>query len=252
MNKIRRFKTNLLFFAFVFPILSSHAFADAIGTQEWEYEVSKSIAASLADTAYWNQALPYFRDLSAHTQDWNVLLLHAKVELQRGNTDSAQDAIDRALSIHPDNPRLLLMAGDIAADRHQIEAAVEKYDRVLTLQPQNERALLHLARQVFALRRWQRVIELYESYLSTHEPTSEILVRLSAAYENLGEIRRAERCLLDNLALHNNKALAYLPLERFYKRQNDETRLKEILKERMKYQKNEDNRNLRQLLPSSR
>ena len=197
-------------------------------------------------------SLPYFRDLSARSQDWNVRLLHAKVELQRGYTDRAQKAIDDAMTIHPNNPRLWLMAGDIAADSGNAKTAIDYYAKVLSVQPNNDHAQLHLARQYFVLRQWQNVIDIYDAYLATHDPTSEILVRLSAACENIGDIARAEKYLLENIDKHSNRALAYLPLERFYRRQNDEARANSIAKERAKYQKNDDDRNLRKLLPSSR
>lgn len=231
---------------------SSVSFADEPGSDQWDYDVAKSIATTLADTPYWSMSLPYFRDLSARSQDWNVRLLHAKVELQRGYTDRAQKAIDDAMAIHPNNPRLWLMAGDIAADSGNAQNAIDYYAKVLSVQPNNDHAQLHLARQYFVLRQWQNVIDIYDAYLATHEPTSEILVRLSAACENIGDIARAEKYLIENIDTHSNRALAYLPLERFYRRQNDEARAKSIAKERAKYQKNDDDRNLRKLLPSSR
>ena len=231
---------------------SSVSFADEPGSEQWDYNVAKSIATTLADTPYWSMSLPYFRDLSARSQDWNVRLLHAKVELQRGYTDRAQKAIDDAMAIHPNNPRLWLMAGDIAADSGNAKTAIDYYAKVLSVQPNNDHAQLHLARQYFVLRQWQNVIDIYDAYLATHDPTSEILVRLSAACENIGDIARAEKYLLENIDKHSNRALAYLPLERFYRRQNDEARANSIAKERAKYQKNDDDRNLRKLLPSSR
>lgn len=236
----------------IFAAASLPAHAEEPGSAQWDYAVTKAIASTLSETPHWNAALIYFRDLIGRSQDWNVRLLHAKNELRRGNLESAQQSIDEALAVHPDNPRLWLMAGDIAADSGKTAQAIGCYARVLASQPQNEHAQLQLARQYFAARRWQDVVDLYNRYMSGHEPTSEILVRLSAAYENLGDIKRAEQCLIDNLELRNGSAPAYLPLERFYARQNNEARAKEIAKARAKCQKNDGERNLRKLLPSSR
>ena len=228
------------------------ACADEPGSNQWDYDVAKSIATTLADTPYWSMSIPYFRALDGRSQDWNVLLLHAKVELQRGYTDRAKNAVDDALAIHPNNPRLWLMAADIAADSGNPQSAIDYYSKVLDVQPRNELAQLRLARQYFAIRQWQNVIDIYEAYLTAHEPTSEILVRLSAAYENVGDIERAEKYLLENLDIHSNRTLAYLPLERFYRRQNDEERANAIAKKRAQSLENDDDRNMRKLLPSTR
>lgn len=223
------------------------------GTEEWTFEMSKVIAVELAQTPAWSLAAPYLVRLSPKTQDWNVLLLQAKVELQKGNIAGAESAIQRALVSNPDNPRILTMAGNIASDAGKPDEALVYLDKVLAKQPQNAQVLLAIARIRFGRQEWREVIDIYERALKLVMPTSEILVRLSAAYENTGDIAQAESCLVKNLEIHPNRILALMPLERFYQRNQMEKKAAETAKERELIQKKAgDQRNLRSLQKSSR
>ncbi|MBQ8037523.1 MAG: tetratricopeptide repeat protein, partial [Proteobacteria bacterium] len=193
--------------------------SQGIGSDDWQFDISKAIAAELADTPAWSLAIPYLRELSPKTQDWNILLLQAKIDLQQGDVASAQDGISRALQAHPTNPRIIEMAGHVAADAGHFDQAVEHYEHALALRPRNATQIkLALARIKFAQQKYQEVIQIYESIINDIQPTSEILVRLSACYENTNDLERAELYLKQNLKVHPNRLFALLPLERFYRR----------------------------------
>ncbi|MBQ9242285.1 MAG: tetratricopeptide repeat protein [Proteobacteria bacterium] len=193
--------------------------SQGIGSDDWQFDISKAIAAELADTSAWSLAIPYLRELSPKTQDWNILLLQAKIDLQQGDVASAQEGITRALQAHPTNPRIIEMAGHVAADAGHFDQAVEHYEHVLALHPRNATQIkLALARIKFAQQKYQEVIQIYESIINDIQPTSEILVRLSACYENTNDLERAELYLKQNLKVHPNRLFALLPLERFYRR----------------------------------
>ena len=226
--------------------------APQVGSAQWHFETSKAIGSALADSAYWNMSLPYFRDIGEKTQDWSVLLMLSKVELQQGNYDASLHAIQRALAVSPENPRLLFTAAQIFTDSGDTSQAIDFYEKTLSIQPNHPQAVLALARLKFAQGDWNEVIALYEPWLSQHEPTSEPLVRLAVSYENLGNVDKAERYLLQNVDIHPNRAIALVALERFYTRQGKTEQAKKAAKARAEIQKTADDRNLRQLQRSSR
>ena len=235
-------------------LLSGSAFAEPeIGSEDWHFNVSKAIAVELADTPAWSIAAAYLREISPKSQDWNLLLLKEKVELQYGNIPEAEKVIQRALEMNDQNPRILTMAGNIASDAGKLDDAVYYYEKAIEKQPKNTQVLLSLGRIRSARREWSQTIEVYEKLLTLMSPTSEICVRLATAYENTGELNKAESNLIANLELHPNRVLALMPLERFYRKYQKTERADEIAKEREKLQKKEgDQRVLRDLQKSSR
>ena len=224
------------------------------GTQPWHFDVSKAIALELADSSSWSMASVYLRDISPNSQDWNLLLLQAKVELQQGNLDNAQMAIHRALSLYPTNPRILTMAGNIAADSGDQNSAEKYYLQVLNLQPHNTQVLTSMARIYYGRQDWSQVVSTYETLNRLTEPTSEVLVRMATACEKLGDLNRAESYLKRNLEIHPNRVIALLVLENFYKRTGNEAKYSETSRERTRAQQKSDGdaRNLRALPASSR
>lgn len=235
-----------------FPLTLCAQDVPQVGSAQWHFETSKAIGSALADSAYWNMSLPYFRDIGEKTQDWSVLLMLSKVELQQGNYDASLHAIQRALAVSPENPRLLFTAAQIFTDSGDAPKAIDFYEKTLAIQPNHPQAMLALARLKFAQGAWQEVIALYEPWLSRHEPTSEPLVRLAVSYENLGNTEKAERYLLQNVNIHPNRAIALVALERFYTRQGKTELAQKAAKERAEIQKTSDDRNLRQLQRSAR
>lgn len=233
---------------------SDFAFAEPeIGSEDWHFEVTKTIALELAETPAWSLAATYLRELSPKTQDWNLLLLQAKVELQHGNIDQAQKIIERALSMNNKNPRILAMAGNIASDAGKQDEAIVFFEQVLKLQPKNTQILQALGRIRSARREWDKTIEVYEKLLTQITPTSEICTRLASAYENKGVLDKAEYYLKTNLSVHPNRVLALMPLERFYRNNQMPSKADEIARERAKLQKQEgDQRVLRELQKSSK
>lgn len=222
---------------------------------EWHFEVSKAIALELADTSAWSLSASYLREISPNTQDWHLLLLHAKVELQHGEIQNAESIIQRAMRENPTNPRIVAMAGAIAADGGRYDEAIGYLKRALELQPKNTSTMQTLARTYFAVQDWPHAIELYEQALSRVSPTSEMYVRLSTAYENVGNLERAEFYLKENLNIHPVRAIALMPLERFYHRHGDAYpgKAAAIAAERSRLQKKDgDPRELRALQKSSR
>ncbi len=242
----------LLILCFLMPCV---AYAEAVpGTEAWEFNVSKAIAIELAESSVWNLAIPYLRELSPKTQDWHVLFLMAKVELQQGDLPKAQSFIERALEAYDTNPRILALAGNIAIDTGRTEDAAQYYEKTLLYQPNHVGVLTALARIRYSQQQWSEVIVLTERLLEHALPTSEMLVRLAAAYESTGVMAKAEKLLKQNLEVHPNRVLALMPLERFYRRQHQISKADEIARERKKLQKTTDgdSRHMRALLPSSR
>ena len=225
-----------------------------IGDENWHFEVSKAIATELADSPAWPLSTVYLRDLSANSQNWNLLLLQAKVDLQQGHLKEADEVIGRAVAQYPDNPRILIMAGNIASDNDDATRAIGYYKKAAAIQPKNSAIYLGLGRIYMSQSDWPNAISNYEKYLEFGEATSEVLVRLAMAYENAGELQKAEACLVRNLGVHPNRVIALMPLERFYMRQNMAEKAAETARERQKYQKQSDGdpRNLRALAPSSK
>ncbi len=236
--------------------MTAHSQANASNgipnVSEWQFQMSKTLAMTLAESSDWTLALPYFRALSAKTQDWNFLMAHAKIELQQGNLEEATTTVQHALALNPQNPRILVLAGQVAYDAGQLEQASMYLQKAMTLQPHNVQAMASLARLRFAQRDWADAVVWYERLMRQAEPTSELLVKTAMAYENLGDLSNAERYFKQNLETHPNRVLALLPLERFYIRQNDTARAAQLAKEREKLQKKDDDRALRDLLPSSK
>ena len=225
-----------------------------IGDDHWHFEVSKAIATELADSPAWRLSTIYLRDLSANSQNWNLLLLQAKVDLQQGHLKEADEVIGRAVAQYPDNPRILIMAGNIASDNGDAARAIAFYQKAAGIQPKNPAIYLGLGRIYIGQSDWQNAIRNYEKYLEFGDATSEVLVRLAMAYENSGDLQKAESCLVQNLEVHPNRVIALMPLERFYMRQNMTDKATETARERQKYQKQSDGdpRNLRALAPSSK
>ena len=224
------------------------------GDSDWHFEVSKAIATELADSPAWRLATSYLRELGANSQNWNLLLLQAKVELQQGHLNEARDVITRAVAQYPDNPRILIMAGNIASDCGDDASAIDYYEKAKKIQPRNPAIYLGLGRIHIGAQNWAAAIQNYETYRSFAEPTSEVLVRLAMAYENTGDLEKAESCLIRNSYVHPNRAMALMPLERFYIRQKMTEKAEATSRERLKYQNQNapDTRNLRALAPSSR
>ncbi len=243
-----------LFLCIFIAFSGNTALADPeIGSEDWQFNMAKAIASELADTPAWSLAASYLREISPKTQDWNLLLLQAKVELQHGNIPEAEKIIERALQMNGKNPRILAMAGNIAFDAGRQEYAIAYFEEALSLQPKNTQVLLSLGRIRSARQEWNQAIELYERLLTLVTPTSEICMRLAVAYENIGDLEKAESNLLTNLNVHPNRILALMPLERFYLKHQKLDRASEITKEREKLQKKEgDQRTLRGLQKSSK
>lgn len=241
--------------AIVVALLPFSAFAaPEPGSPDWHFDVSKAIAIELADSPSWSLAAVYLRDIGSHSQDWNVLLLQAKVELQQGNLEAASTAIEKALQIHPQNPRILTMAGNIALDRDNLELAESYYLRVLEQQPYQVPVLMSLTRIYYARQDWQGVVRTFESYQRVTSPTSEMLVRMATACERLGDLSRAESLLRQNLDTHVNRLTALIALERFYQRTGQTAQTQAVAQERLRLQKKQDNdpRNMRALPSSSK
>ena len=221
----------------------------------WHFEVSKAIALELAETPSWSLSAPYLREMSPKTQDWHLLLLLAKVELQHGAIQEAETVIQRALRENPSNPRIIAMAGNIAADAGKYEEAIQYMEHALEIQPKNASYMQTLARIHFTCKNWQQAIALYERALSRVSPTSEMYVRLATAYENVNEFSKAEFYLKENLVIHPSRVIALMPLERFYQRHADiyPGRAAEITAERNQLQKRDgDTRELRALQKSAK
>ena len=182
-------------------------------------------------------------------------MLHAKVELQHGEIQNAETIVNRALKENPDNPRIIAMAGNIAADAGKTDEAIQYMKRALEIQPKNVAFMQTLARIYYSCQDWSHAIELYERALSRVSATSEMYVRLAMAHENVGNLEKAELYLKENLEIHPTRALALMPLERFYQRHADiyPGRAREIAAERTQIQKRDtDSRELRALQKSSR
>ena len=130
---------------------------------------------------------------------------------------AADITIHRALRSAPNNPRVRALAGNIAVDLDRRDEAVDHFAIALKSQPDNAAVLLSLSRLRFARREWDDVIESLEHLLQLVPPTSEIYIRLATAYENRGDIDNAERYLKKNVAIHPNRRIALIPLERFYR-----------------------------------
>ncbi|MBQ9817845.1 MAG: tetratricopeptide repeat protein [Proteobacteria bacterium] len=251
-HKFRQYAQAILLACMLLPMEAWAA--PELSSENWHFEMSKNIAIELADTPAWSMALPYLAELTPKTQDWNVMLLHAKVELQRGNIDEADRIIQKALSANPQNARVLAMAGNIAADAGRYNDAVRYLEKARSIHPNAAPIMLSLARIRFARKEWLEVITLYERALSLISPTSEIYVRLSTAYENMGTLERAEFYLKENLEVHPNRHLALMPLERFYRRHNRLEQAEQTARERaiLQQKKEEDTRSLRALQKSAR
>lgn len=243
----------ILTFAFAMPPIS-WAFAQTeIGSEDWHYEVSKAIALSLAETTAWEYALPYLQEIGPKTTDWNLLLFQAKVEQRRGDIAAAKVSIQRALASHDKNPRILVSAGNIALDDGRPQDAVDYFERARQIQPENPAILSPLGRLRCARREWAMCVELYETLIHHATPTSEVCVRLATAYENLGDLENAEKYLKRNLAIHPNRAIALIPLERFYRAHQRTERADAVARELKKLEYHDGNRrDLRALRPSSR
>lgn len=246
----RFYKVLFVFLIALWPI-NLFAYSEP-GSSDWHFDVSKTIALELADSPSWSLAAVYLRDIGSRSQDWNVLLLQAKVELQQGNLEGATAAIDKALKIHPKNPRILAMAGNIALDRDELDKAETYYLRVLEQQPYQVPVLMSLTRIYYARQNWQGVVRTYEQYQRVTAPTSEMLVRMATACERLGDVTRAESLLFQNLDTHINRLTALIALERFYQRTGQTARADAIAQDRIRLQKKQDNDSrMMRALPSS-
>lgn len=233
-------RTACLYGIFAFCLIPLNAVCQEIGSEDWHFEMSKSIALELADSQAWSLSSPYLRDLSSRSQDWNLWLLRAKVELQQGNVDAAREVVDYALSLYPSNPRILAMAGHVASDAGDTEKATVYYTRVLELQPYNVQVLKAFARLKYAAKDWEAALELYERLEDQISLSGEALVRMATACENLGDYECAEGYLLDNVETHPNRLMALLPLEHYYRRRGNISRANEISAERNRLQKRVD------------
>lgn len=244
---------NLIVICTVMGFASAAPAETVPGSDDWHFDMSKAIAIELADTPAWSLAMPYLHEIGPKTQDWNILLLQARVELQRGDVKTAQSLIERALSAHPKNPRILAMAGNIAADAGEQDKAVGYFESVLSMQPDNTQVLMALGRIRSAQSKWQDAIDIYQRLLKLTMPTAEICSRLASACENTGDLECAEKYLVMNLDIHPNRALALLPLERFYRRHQKTDKANDIARELSRYKKNEnENRELRALQKSAK
>ncbi|MBO4350550.1 MAG: tetratricopeptide repeat protein [Proteobacteria bacterium] len=254
-TRIRHLLLACVLLALPFPVWAGQPEEADLSQDAWHFEVSKAIALELADTPSWSLSAPYLREMSPKTQDWNLLLLLAKVELQHGEIQNAETVIQRALRENPGNPRIYAMAGNIAADAGKYDEAIQYMEHALEIQPKSAAYMQSLARIYFACKDWNHAIALYERALSRVSPTSEMYVRLATAYENVDELAKAEFYLKENLEIHPTRALALMPLERFYQRHADiyPGRAAEITAERNQLQKRDgDTRELRALQKSSK
>ncbi|MCL2325490.1 MAG: hypothetical protein FWC40_03160 [Proteobacteria bacterium] len=226
--------------------------AESLGHfEDWDFEMQKSLGLALAESGAWSQAEVYLSSVGPHSQDWNLQLTWAKVRLQLGDIPGAQAVIGVALVQHPNNPRVLFMASDIAADAHDAQNAVSYARRGLALQPHNVRGAQALGRLYYQQQDWGAVIETYERLLTYSLPTSEVLVRLSTAYEKQQALGKAEAYLLQNVEVHANRLMALMPLHRFYARTHQPEKARAIEREiERERASREGSRGLRALNPS--
>ena len=222
-----------------------------LGSDDWNFAMAKNIAVDFADAGMWARAGAYLDDVGEKTQDWNVLLMWARVKVQLGEMEKADHAIKLALKQAPSNPRILFTAGDIALDLKQLDEAELYYEQALAIQPDQAKAALALGRLYARNNEWQKLIPVYERLASTTLAPSEVWIRLAVAHEQAGNLPRSEYCYRQYAELSRNKSVGLSHLHAFYERTGQSSKAAETRRTIHSLGK-KDGRVMRALHPSSR
>ncbi len=220
------------------------------GAEDWDFAVAKAIAVDFADAGMWGRAGSYLDVVGPKTQDWNVLLMWARVKVQLGEMESADRAIRMALEQAPGNPRILFTAGDISLDLSHLDDAEIYYERALAVQPDHPEAALALGRLYTRRNEWEKLIPIYEHLVATTQAPSEVWIRLAVAHEQGANLTRSEYCYRQYAEMSRNKSVGLSHLLAFYERTGQKAKAAETRRS-LNALGQSDKRLMRSLYPSS-
>lgn len=107
-------------------------------------EAHCNLALLLSSQRREEEALKIIAEALAFASDKvQPLLVTARIQLQRGNLDVAEQAVDIVLAQEPDNAAALTLLGQILHDGDRFAEAVDVLHRAVLLEPQNPEALNH-------------------------------------------------------------------------------------------------------------
>ena len=111
---------------------------------------------------------------------------------------------------NPEAARAALAEGDAARKEGDAVASINAYRRAVSEDPNNPHALFRLAFELDLKGEEQEALALYERAAATKPAPINVLLTLAVLYEDMGDLRQAEKCLRQVLDTNPNHERARL------------------------------------------
>ena len=109
-------------------------------------DIAKNIALIYIEKGETDKALAAIEKAKAsNPNDYNLILSEANVRYKLGETDNYKKLINEALALEPNNVDLLFNLGVVAADQKNFEEAKSYYDKAIKMDPAYEKAYMNMA-----------------------------------------------------------------------------------------------------------
>jgi tetratricopeptide (TPR) repeat protein len=163
-----------------------------------------------------DQAGRAYRDIiSSNERHAECLHLLAMVEFERGNLETAEQMIRKAIAIEPDHPFFHGNLGTIVQSRGRIEEAVTCHRRAIELKPDYVDAHNNLGIALVAQRKieeaiahYGRALDLNPNHANAHANLGIALMEQNRAAEAITHYRRALELNPNHANAHNNLGIA--------------------------------------------
>lgn len=139
-----------------------------------------------AETAYDNarRLLP---------EEYRWIYLQALVRVDRGELETAEEDLERALELRPDSLAAWIRLGDLRLDLNRPEDARSAFEKALDLDPEAAAAVFGMGRVEAASDRPEAAVGHFERALELQPQASVIHYPLAQSYRRLGRTEEAER-----------------------------------------------------------
>lgn len=185
-----------------------------------EAQIRQNLSAALVREAAYAAAWDHLSALAGAGHDsWALHLNIAQVCLYwRLDYDCVDHHAQRALQLRPDNPRAFLLLGQSAQDTAQVERAIDYYRRGLELRASESAISIQLASLLARQGDREGARAVLDEALRVSPRNGRVMLHLAALIEPT-DPEQAEALYLSAALYHEEPAVGYRHLMRFYQRQ---------------------------------
>jgi tetratricopeptide (TPR) repeat protein len=136
-----------------------------------------------------------------HSDDWRVPFTLARLLLLKSQHAQARVHFDKALALRSDLPGLWILRGVNFLQMDSLKQGTENFTRALQLFPEEPEINYYMGLVYSRQRRTNEAIPYYEKSLKSEPNSLQTMLALSAAYDEVHDLARAEQ-LYENMIKH--------------------------------------------------